>query len=400
MSNESFRREVRDWLAENCPESARGPGETVTIGSKRPMANSELLEWRHRLGERGWTIPTWPKSYGGGGLTADEARVLAEEMRAIKARAPMGGMGTSMLGPTLLEYGTEEQKLRHIPKIAMGDVSWCQGYSEPGAGSDLAGLQTRAVDKGDFFEVNGQKIWTSGANFADWIFVLVRTDPEAPKHDGISFVLMDMHQPGITVKPIQLISGSSPFCETFFDNAVVEKENLVGQLNRGWTVGKRLLQFERSGQGGVGPAAARAPKPSRSAPASPLLDVARKYVGTDTSGAISDHESRDTVIQFGMNQRSFALTQRRAREENTSGKTMGEAASIFKYYGATMARDTADHRVRMMGAQGYGWEGDTFSEAERGATRAWLHSRAVTIYGGTNEVQLNIISKRVLGLPD
>ena len=400
MSTDVFRDEVRSWLADNCPPSARGPGEVITIGSKRPMADPELLEWRHRLGERGWTIPTWPREYGGGGLSPDEARVLAEEMRAIKARAPMGGMGTSMLGPTLLEYGTEEQKLRHIPRIAMGDVSWCQGYSEPGAGSDLAGLSTRAVDKGDFFEVNGQKIWTSGANFADWIFVLVRTNPDVPKHDGISFVLMDMYQPGISVKPIQLISGSSPFCETFFDNAVAQKEDLVGQLNRGWTVGKRLLQFERSGQGGVGAAAARAAKPSRAAPASALLDVARKYVGTDPRGAIADRETRDTVISFGMNQRSFALTQRRAREENTSGKTMGEATSIFKYYGATMARDTADQRVRMMGAQGYGWEGDSFSEAERGATRAWLHSRAITIYGGTNEVQLNIISKRVLGLPD
>lgn len=400
MSTEAFREKVKDWLADNCPQAARGPGDPVTIGSKRPMQNSELLEWRHALGSKGWTVPTWPSEYGGGGLSLDEARVIAEELRAIRARAPMGGMGTSMLGPTLLEYGTEEQKLRHIPKIALGDVAWCQGYSEPGAGSDLAGLSTRAVDKGDVFEVNGQKIWTSGANFADWIFVLVRTDPDAAKHDGISFVLMDMHQPGITVKPIRLISGSSPFCETFFDNAVARKADLVGQLNRGWTVGKRLLQHERSGQGGVGAAAARAPRQRASAPANPLLDTARKYVGTDPKGAIADQSTRDTVIRFGMNQRSFSLTQKRAKEENTSGKTMGEATSIFKLYGATMARDSADMRVRMMGAQGFGWEGDSFSEAERGATRAWLHSRAITIYGGTNEIQLNIIAKRVLGLPD
>lgn len=401
MSVEAFREEVRDWLAENCPAAARGPGEVVTIGSKRPMQNPELLEWRHKLGAKGWTIPGWPKEYGGGGLDTQEIRVLGEEMRAIKARAPMGGMGTSMIGPTLLEYGTEEQKLRHIPSIAMGDLSWCQGYSEPGAGSDLAGLSTRAVDKGDFFEVNGQKIWTSGANFADWIFVLVRTDPEAAKHDGISFVLMDMHQPGITVKKIRLIAGSSPFCETFFDNAIAQKSDLVGQLNRGWTVGKRLLQHERSGQGGVG-GGAPAPdaKPNHAAPKSPLVDTAKSYVGVNDQGRISDTSVRDTLVQFHMNQHSLALTQRRAKEENTSGKTMGEATSIFKYYGATMARDTADMRVALMGAQGYGWEGDSFSESEKAATRAWLHSRAITIYGGTNEIQLNIVAKRVLGLPE
>lgn len=395
MSIEAFREEVRAWLADNCPESARGPGEPITIGSKRPMENPELLEWRHRLGEKGWTVPTWPKEYGGGGLTSEEAQVVREECAAIKARLPMGGMGVSMLGPTLLEYGTEEQKKRHIPPIVMGDIAWCQGYSEPGAGSDLASLRTRAVDKGDYFEVNGQKIWTSGAQFADWAFVLVRTDPDVPKHEGISFVLMDMNQPGISVKPIRLISGSSPFCETFFDNAVAQKVDLVGQLNRGWTVGKRLLQHERSGQGGLGEGGAR-----RQAPRNQLVETAKQYVGTDASGRIADSETRDTVVQFGMNQRSFQLTQQRAREENTSGQTVAEATSIFKLYGSTMARDSADLRTRLMGSQGYGWEGDAFSEEEIEATRNFLHSRAITIYGGTNEVQMNIIAKRVLGLPD
>ncbi len=395
MSIDAFREEVRDWLQENCPESARGKGDPITIGTKRPMSDPSLLGWRHKLGGRGWTIPTWPREYGGGGLSLDETRVLYDELAAIKARLPMGGMGVSMIGPTLLEYGTEEQKLRHIPKIALGDIAWCQGYSEPGAGSDLASLRTAAVDKGDFFEVNGQKIWTSGAQFADWIFALVRTDPDVPKHEGISFVLMDMHQEGITTRPIRLISGASPFCETFFDNAIAHKNDLVGQLNRGWTVGKRLLQHERSGQGGVGPGGAR-----RAMPQPRLAELAKEYVGVDTDGKIGEVEARDEVIRFAMNRRSFQLTQSRARQENDSGKTMGEATSIFKLYGATLGRDTADLQCKLMGTQGYGWEGDSYSNSELQSTRGFLSARAHTIYGGTNEVQLNIISKRVLGLPD
>ncbi len=395
MSQNEFREEVRNWLSDNCPQSARGPGEPITIGSKRTMADPELLKWRHKLGERGWTIPTWPKEYGGGGLSNDESRVLMEEITAIDARVPIGGMGVSMIGPTLLEYGTEEQKLRHIPKIAMGDIAWCQGYSEPGAGSDLAGLQTKMVDKGDVYEINGQKIWTSGANFADWIFTLVRTDPDAPKHEGISFILIDMDQPGVTIKPIRLISGGSPFCETFFDNATARKDDLVGQLNRGWTVAKRLLQHERSGQGGLRAGGARGQLPRNM-----LAETARKYVGQNEDGRISDSSVRDRVIQFAMNQRSFRITQKKARQENTPGATPGEATSIFKLYGATLGRDTANFRVELMGSQGYGWEGSSFNEEELEAARTFLSSRAITIYGGTNEIQLNIVAKRVLGLPD
>lgn len=391
MSSNAFREEVRNWLEDNCPESARGQGEPITIGTKRPINNPELLEWRHKLGAKGWTIPSWPKEYGGGGLSRDEARILQEELHTIKARMPMGGMGTSMIGPTLLEYGTEEQKKRHIPPIAMGDLSWCQGYSEPGAGSDLAGLRTRAEDKGDYFEINGQKIWTSGANYADWIFALVRTDPDAPKHEGISFILMNMDQPAITTRPIALISGNSPFCETFFDNAVAQKNDLVGQLNRGWTVGKRLLQHERSGQGGGG---------RRGNGLNALAETAKHYVGVDATGKIAEPAARDTIVQFAMNQRSLQISQKRAREENTSGQTPGDATSIFKLYGATLGRDTANLRVALMGSQGYGWEGEGFASEELEATRGFLSSRAVTIFGGTNEIQMNIIAKRVLGLPD
>ena len=218
-----------------------------TGSTKIKIEDPDVTLWLDRMIEKGWTAPTWPKEFGGAGLSTEEYVVLIEEMRRIDARPALGGMGTSMIGPTLLEYGTDEQKQEHLPKIAKAEVAWCQGYSEPGSGSDLASLNTRAVDSGDHYLINGQKIWTSGAQWADWMFCLVRTDPDVPKHNGISFVLLSMDQPGVTVKPIRLISGNSPFCETFFDDAVAYKDNLVGELNKGWTVGKRLLQHEDRG---------------------------------------------------------------------------------------------------------------------------------------------------------
>eukprot|EP01035_Chromulina_nebulosa_P005452 gene5452-7396_t len=220
-----------------------------------PVEGDALL-WKQRMGEKGWGTPTWPKEYGGGGLSSAEARVLQQEMNRIGARNPIGGMGIMMFGPTLLEYGSEEQKQRHIPPICRGEIRWCQGYSEPGAGSDLAALQTRCEDRGDHFLVNGQKVWTSGAQYADWCFCLVRTD-FTTKHDGISFILFDMKTPGVEVRPIQLISGNSPFCETFLTDVKVPKENLVGELNKGWTIGKRLLIHERNSLSGGGGSAGR-----------------------------------------------------------------------------------------------------------------------------------------------
>ena len=269
----TFRDETRAWLEENCPPGARGPGEIPTGSTRIEIEGADTRLWLERMAERGWTVPTWPRAYGGGGLSAEEARVLYEEMAAIDARPPLINMGTRMLGPTLLEFGTEEQKKRHLTRVAEGRAAWCQGYSEPGAGSDLASLSTRAELRGDEFVINGQKLWTSGAQHADWMFALVRTDPRAPKHEGISFVLLPMDQPGVTVRPIRLISGSSPFCETFFDDAVASRDDLVGELNRGWTVGKRLLQHERSGIGGLSGGARRA------APGEGLARVAKRYVG-------------------------------------------------------------------------------------------------------------------------
>ncbi len=388
---EDFRRDIAGWLDENCPAGARGPGQIAT-GSSRVELEEDVKLWLARCAERGFTAPTWPTEYGGAGLSSAQARVLREEMAAIRARAPLMGMGLSMIGPTLLEFGTAEQKARHLPKIVRGEVQWCQGYSEPNAGSDLASLKTRAEDKGDHFLINGQKIWTSGAATADWMFALVRTDPDAPKHEGISFVLLTMDQPGVTVRPIRLISGNSPFCETFFDNAIASKQDLVGELNKGWTVGKRLLQHERSGIGGLSGGGRRA------APGEGLARVAKRYVG-ERDGRIADPAVRDTVLALAMRQSAFRLTAARANEEHRSG-TPGEATSIFKLVGARLQQQGADLKRQLMGTRGLGVDGDGFEPAELAAASEWLSSRATTIYGGSDEIQANIIAKRVLGLPD
>ena len=384
---EEFRSVLRRFLEDRSP----------TKEVRRLMATPDGWErdqWAKINSELGLTALAIPESYGGHGFGLSEQCIMMEEMGRSLLCAPY--FGSAVLAANAILYsGTEEQKKLHIPGIASGDVSWCQGYSEPGAGSDLASLRTKAEDKGDFFEVNGQKIWTSGAQFADWIFALVRTDFDVPKHEGISFVLMDMSQAGVSIKPIKLISGSSPFCETFFDNAIAQKTDLVGQLNRGWTVGKRLLQHERSGQGGLGQAGAR-----RVVPEPKLAEVAKQYVGVDSTGKIADSQARREVTQFAMDRASFKLTQKRAREENESGQTMGEATSIFKLVGASWSRDTSDLLCKLRGSQGYGWEGEGFDKKEIESTRDFLSARAHTIYGGTNEVQLNIIAKRVLGLPE
>jgi alkylation response protein AidB-like acyl-CoA dehydrogenase len=343
--------------------------------------------------EKGWTAPVWPKEYGGGALDTDQYMTLIQEMRRIDARAPLGGMGVSLIGPTLLEYGTDEQKARHIPRIVRGEVAWCQGYSEPGAGSDLASLRTRAEDKGDHFVVNGQKIWTSGAQYADWIFALVRTDPDVPKHVGISFVLMDMHQDGITVRPIRLISGESPFCETFFDNAIARKDDLVGELNKGWTVGKRLLQHERGSMASlVGGGAVK--------DTGPVLEDEAKVFSGEANGRIADAALRDRILLHNMNSHVFHLTQRRTVEEASDGSTPGPATSIFKMYGTELQQERSSLFVEIRGTQGLGWTGDEFTGRSLMDTRGWLSNRAASIYSGSNEIQRNIIAKRVLGLPD
>ena len=390
---DDFRAETRSWLEENCPTGARGPGPISTGATTIAIDHEDTELWLDRMIEKGWTAPVWPTEYGGGGLSTDQYMTLIQEMRRIDARAPLGGMGVSLIGPTLLEYGTDEQKARHIPRIVRGEVAWCQGYSEPGSGSDLASLRTRAEDKGDHFVVNGQKIWTSGAQYADWIFALVRTDPDVPKHEGISFVLMDMHQDGITVRPIRLISGESPFCETFFDNAIARKDDLIGELNKGWTVGKRLLQHERGSMASlVGGGAVK--------DTGPVLEDEAKVFSGETNGRIADAAIRDRILSHNMNSHVFHLTQRRTVEEASDGNTPGPATSIFKMYGTELQQERSSLFVEIRGTQGLGWAGDEFTGRSLMDTRGWLSNRAASIYSGSNEIQRNIIAKRVLGLPD
>ena len=392
MSLDSFREETRDWLQSNCPEAMR-LGAVHFEDAYEIYQTKEAQAWHEAAAVRGWTAPTWPTEYGGGGLDHKQIRILQEEMARIRALPPATGMGLTMIGPTLLEFGTEEQKQRHLPRIVMGEAHWCQGYSEPGAGSDLAGLQTKAVIKGDDFIINGQKIWTSGAQHANWMFALVRTDPDAPKHDGISFVLLPMDQPGVTVKPIKLISGSSPFCETFFDNAIASREDLIGELNKGWTVGKRLLQFERNTTGPARPKSAKKRL-------NPYASIAKQYLGEDDQGRIADATLRDRVLSHVMTERAMGLTTRRVIDESKVSGAPGAATSIFKLVGSTLAKEGSQLKSELRGTAGLVWESNDFSAAELESTRAWLRDRAVTIYGGTNEVQMNIIAKRVLGLPD
>ncbi|MBS0489536.1 MULTISPECIES: acyl-CoA dehydrogenase family protein [unclassified Phenylobacterium] len=388
---EAFRAEAKEWLEANFPKSLGKDvaGQTAALMSP-DKPTGDLAVWKERMGAKGWGVPTWPKAYGGGGLSAPEARVLAQEMGKIGAVNPIGGMGVGMFGPTLLEYGTEEQKKKYIPDIATAKVRWCQGFSEPGAGSDLASLQTKAEDKGDHWIVNGSKIWTSGGQYADMIFCLVRTD-QTRKHEGISFVVFDMHQPGVEVRPIKLIAGNSPFCETFFTDVKVPKENLVGPLNGGWTVAKRLLQHERSGMNG-----GRAGGGSNAS----LGVLAKKYVGEDEQGRLDDPDLRTRIILNEIDQRAVAQTVVRAALESKGNSGPSAATSIMKNAFMKATQDRAELTLEVMGHQGLGWEGDEFSEEERTAVRTWLSGKAGSIYGGSNEVQSNIISKRILGLPD
>ena len=388
MANpEEFRAEARDWLETNFPPSLRAQSEAVAEiipGGEKPTGDA--LVWKQRMAAKGWGTPTWSKAYGGGGLSSAEARVLGEEMAAIGASNPVQGMGTSMFGPTLLEYGTEAQKQRHIPPIVRGEVRWCQGYSEPGAGSDLAALTTRCEDAGDHWKINGQKIWTSGAQYSDWCFCLVRTDTSR-KHEGISFVLIDMHQPGVETRPIRLIAGSSPFCETFFTDVRVEKDDMVGPLNGGWAIGKRLLQHERSGQGGGRLMGA----------GKPLPEIAEAYVEADELGA---EDVRVRIVAQAVDARAHTLTMKRAAEDSRGNLNPSAATSVMKNSGTKIGQDKAELTLEIMGARGLGWTGEPFSDEERTAVRAWLSGKATTIFGGSAEIQNTIIAKRILGLPD
>ena len=388
---EQFRQETRAWLEENCPvamrEPVRGFDDLYNGGRNPEIDHPDQKVWCDRMAERGWTVPHWPKEYGGGGLDQEELKVLREEMRRITARSPLDSFGISMLGPALLHFGTEEQKLAHLPRIVRGEIRWCQGYSEPNAGSDLASLATRADDQGDHYLINGQKVWTSYADKSDWIFCLVRTDNSGSKHEGISFILFDMDQPGVEARPIKLISGSSPFCETFFDNARAEKKNLIGEEGKGWTIAKYLLTHEREMISSFG----APPKKS-------VGQMAVESFGADTSGRLANSILRPTIARYQLDTLAFGATMARVGDEAKAGQGLGAASSIFKYYGTELNKRRNELNLAVGGEVALGWEGEAYRDGV--ISRDWLRSKGNSIEGGTSEVQLNIVAKRVLGLPD
>jgi alkylation response protein AidB-like acyl-CoA dehydrogenase len=391
---DNFRQEVKEWLEQNCPPSMKKgadpeiPVDEVWGGRKAVYKNPDSKVWLERMGSKGWTMPTVPKEYGGGGLSKEEVKVLNEEMFMIGTRSPLLSFGIWMLAPVLLEYGTEAQKKEHLPKIIKGEIRWCQGYSEPGSGSDLASLATKAEDKGDHFLVNGQKVWTSYADKADWIFALVRTGPMEPKHDGISFLLIDMETEGVSTKPITLISGKSPFCETFFDDVKASKDNLIGELNNGWTIAKALLQHERAFISNFGLASAMGSGKD-------LVSIAKKHVG-EKDGKINNGFYRSEIASHKIKEHAFGLTLKRAGDE---GGKASATASMFKLYGTEHNKKRHELMVAAMGTDGIAWDGDEFDQEDKDLTRAWLRTKGNSLEGGTSEVQLNVISKRVLGLP-
>jgi alkylation response protein AidB-like acyl-CoA dehydrogenase len=393
---EQFRNEVRGWIVDNYPASLRSPlvpdsPDTPWGGRRTRYANPDVKLWMERMAARGWITPEWRPEYGGAGLTPEQAQVLREELAAAQCRPAAISFGLMMLAPVLHEFASEEQKRRFLPPIARGEIRWCQGYSEPGAGSDLAGLRTRAEDLGDHYRVNGQKIWTSYADQADWIFCLVRTSTDS-KHGGISFLLIDMESPGIEVRPILLISGKSPFCEVFLTDVRVPKDNLVGQPGEGWKIAKRLLQHERANisthlQTGLGGSPA-----GRS-----LADLAKASVGA-REGRVADAHLREAITRHEMRSEAIALTLRRVQQE--SGRHGPSAASsITKALGAQHNKDKHELMVEILGLAGVGWEGEPFTDEQLEVCRQWLRSKGNSIEGGTSEIQANIVARQVLGLP-
>ena len=388
---DQFRNDTRAWLEANCPPEMRTPmagdDDTYWGGRNGKFSSEPQRLWFERMRDRGWTVPDWPKDYGGGGLSAAEFKVLREEMAAIGARSPLSSFGIWMLGPALLKYGTEAQKLEHLPKIARGEIRWCQGYSEPNAGSDLASIQTRAVSDGDDFLITGQKIWTSYANYADWIFCLVRTDPTAKKHDGISFILFDMASPGVSTRPILLISGKSPFCETFFDSVRVPKSHVVGTVNRGWDVAKYLLQHERAMISGLGERGV----------ARPLGQVAADSLGSDEQGRLDDPILRGQIAAFEIDEAALACASERAVDMAKAGQGHPAFSSAMKYYGTELNKRRHEILMSAGGIDALEWESPRSREGAR--PRAWLRTKANSIEGGTSEVMLGIVAKRILDLP-
>lgn len=406
MSDQDFRSDIRTWLESNAPLSVRGNVpegfDGFWGGRDFEYPDDDHQRWFELACEKGLTAPTWPAEYGGGGYTRKQAKIIQEEIRRLRLPAPLVGLGTSMIGPTLLQCATEEQKREHIPRICRGEIRWCQGYSEPSAGSDLASLRTRAVRDGEDYVVNGQKIWTSYANVSDWVFALVRTDVDAPKHNGISFLLIDLSTPGVTVRPIQLISGVSPFCEVFFDDVRVPVANRIGNENEGWQVAKTLLGFERlavaDGLGGGNTFGSGTKSKSAGAKkGSSLGALAKQYIDTE-DGVLKNTVKREEIAMVEMISQSRKLTTQYLAELAKAGEAPGPETSVLKVVSTELNQRREEVKMSLAGAQAIAWDGPGFSEDELGIPRTWLRSRANTIEGGTTEIQLNIIAKRILEL--
>ena len=379
---DEFRVATRAFLEENCPPEMRQPirseADICWGGRNWDFRSDGQKHWLEVMAQRGWTVPDWPKDYGGGGLSPAETGILKEEMQRIGARPPLTSFGISMLGPALLKFGTEEQKRHYLPQIARGEVRWCQGYSEPGAGSDLAGLQTKAEDKGDHWLVNGQKVWTSYADKADWIFCLVRTSSES-KQGGISFLLFDMETPGVSTKPILLISGSSPFCETFFDDVKVPKDQIVGEVNKGWSVAKYLLGHEREMIGGMG------------------LGTTGSNPSLGSLVQPKEPQLRAEIAAFDVDALAFGAMSERFAAMWKAGEAHPASPSMMKYAGTELNKRRNELMMAAGGSGALEWD----SERSRGGniSRTWLRSKGNSIEGGTSEIQLNILAKHILELP-
>ena len=386
---EAFRYQTRTWLEENCPESMRQPitsADDFYWGGRHANPTPDQKIWFERMLEKRWIVPHWPEKYGGGGMNRLECKILTEEMMRLGCRPPLFSFGISMLGPALLKFATEEQKLHYLNEIVEGKIRWVQGYSEPGAGSDLAGLQTKAEDKGDHYLVNGQKVWTSYGDKGDWIFCLVRTDFTVSKHSGISFLLIDMATEGVSTAPIKLISGKSPFAETFLDNVKVPKENLIGTEGQGWTIAKYLLTHERQMIGGIG----GVDKPVA------LSKIAREEIGL-SNNILSDTYLRTKIATFEMNEAILDYTIERTVDEAKAGNESGALSSFFKYYFTELNKERYELMLALHGFEGLAWEGAASKDGH--LAKYFCRTKGNSIEGGTSEIQLNIISKRILGLP-
>ena len=391
-----FRAEAIRFIEANAPKAlwktATSPFQGHWGGRDAGYSSPAHVAWFEAALVRGWTAPTWPKPYGGGGLSRKQGQILTEELNKRGIPRPLVGFGLSMIGPIILAYATEAQKVFHLTAIAEGRTRWCQGYSEPGAGSDLAGLGCRAELDGDHFVVNGQKIWTSFADKADWIFCLVRTAPT--KHSGITFLLIDMATPGIEVRPIELISGNSPFCETFLTDVRVPAENVVGEINAGWGVARALLGHERDSIGeAIINGGSRPPVLANFS----LRDHAIDLIGTDDSGRLLDPMLRSAVADHEITRQVGRLTLKRIRDTLQSGGRPGPETSIVKVFGTELNQERWALAQRILGLEGLYWESE--DPTNHALARTWLRSRGNTIEGGTSEVQLNIIATKVLGLP-